>query len=363
MDGGTTTAVTETANTSSSNAQCGVEAKLALTPGRPHNAGRRSNESLPPVQDGHPRSTHSSPGPDANGASERSASPRMRRQMTIELPSNEPFEVLYDHKISVEEHSPSPKPCIVPGNALHLIDDDPSPRSQTPSSVIIIADGTEIHVDGSRSPTADHGGGDASEGGGDRSSSEPPPGARPQPRVRFRSRVRITSGMHRHRHSGTPAPQGQRRLSSGTPSSGSSPSSSISAPLRYQADENATWGPLGRRLSAFAAAGRRKNVQASPQDAEEGNGVGPGAHARPNERTALLRSSRHGGYVNPYDAHLSEGDEDDLEDELGVGELSLQNELVFGPWPERLFNPHWWWWHLEPIVCCTYCSEDSDYDE
>ena len=254
--------------------------------------------------------------------------------MTIELPpTGAPFEVLYDHKLPVDDHSPTPKPCIVPGNALHLIDDDPSPRSQTPSSVIILADGAEIHVDGSHGPTP--GEGDV----GDRSSSEPPPAARPQPRVRFRSRVRITSGVHRHRPSGTPAPQGQRRLSSGTPSSGSSPSSSISAPLRYQADENATWGPLGRRLSAIAAAGRRRPVQASPQHEEEGPGR-PGAHTRVNERTALLRSSRHTGYVDPYDSHLQEGDEDDMEEEFRAAELRRQKELVFGPWPGRLFNPH-----------------------
>ncbi|TFY69195.1 hypothetical protein EVJ58_g539 [Rhodofomes roseus] len=246
----------------------------------------------------------------------------MRRQMTIELPPSEPFEVLYDHKVSVEDHSP--KPCIVPGNALHLIDDDPSPRSQTPSSVIIIADGTEIHV-GSHDRTPDQAG-----DGGDRSSSEPPPGARPQPRVRFRSRVRITSGVHKHRHSGTPAPQGQRRLSSGTPSSGSSP---VIVHLRA-----AEYG-------------------------EGENGGESGAHTSPNERSALLRSARNGGYVDPYDAGLSEGDEDDLEEELGAAELRRQKELVFGPWPGRLLNLHWWWWHLEPIVCCTYCSEDSDYDE
>ncbi|KZT68789.1 hypothetical protein DAEQUDRAFT_765989 [Daedalea quercina L-15889] len=358
--GETTTVITDTAAyTSSPSTQRGAEAKLALTPGRAHNAGRQSDES-PLPQDSYPRSTNTPPvAGDANGGPERSVSPKMRRQMTIELPPNESFEVLYDPKLSIEDHSP--KPCIVPGNALHLIDDDPSPRSQTPSSVIIVADGTEIHVDGSH----DHGpncGGEPGEAG-DRSSSEPPPGAHPQPRVRFRSRVRITSGVHRHRHSGTPAPPGQRRLSSGTPSSGSSPSSSISAPLRYQADENATWGPLGRRLSAFAAAGRRKNMQASPQHGDAENGGEPAAHARPNERTALLRSSRHAGYVEPYDTHLREGDEDDPEEELRAAELRRQKELIFGPWPGRLLNLHWWWWHLEPIVCCTYCSEDSDYDE
>ncbi|KAH9921337.1 uncharacterized protein B0H18DRAFT_567086 [Fomitopsis serialis] len=107
MDGGTTTAITETANTSCSDTQCGVEAKLALTPGRPHNADRRSNESLLPAQDGHPAAHTPPPAPTAR-PSERSASPKMRRQMTIELPTNEPFEVLYDRKFP-SRNTPHPQ--------------------------------------------------------------------------------------------------------------------------------------------------------------------------------------------------------------------------------------------------------------
>ncbi|EPS98086.1 hypothetical protein FOMPIDRAFT_92084 [Fomitopsis schrenkii] len=350
MDRGMTTATTETQQR-----EAGMQLQLALA-GRTNTHARRLSEgSLPPPSSlSHPRSSSSPPAPAANVNGTTDSRPRMRGQMTIDLPpTGAPFELLYDHKPPFEDHSPSPKPCIVPGNALHLIDDDPSPRSQTPSSVIILADGAEIHVDGSRAPATDP---------SDRSSSEPPPAARPQPRVRFRSRVRITSGVHRYRTSGTPAPQGQRPLSSGTPSSGSSPSSSISAPLRYQADDNATWGPLGRRLSALAAAGRRRPVQAAPQYEEEGPGR-PSAHTGANERTALLRSSRHAGYVNPYESHLQEGDVNDMEGGLRAAEIRRQKELVFGPWPGRLFNLHWWWWHIEPIVCCTYCSEDCDYDE
>lgn len=298
----------------------------ARTPGRTaaHNARSLSEGSLSPQSSLGHRDPRSSSSPPAQAVAD--PRPRMRGQMTIELPPPDahPFDVLYDHKSPFEDHSP--KPCIVPGNALHLIDDDPSPRSQTPPSVIILADGVELHVDGCRAE-------------GDPSDSEPPPIARPQPRVRFRSRVRITSGVHRHRSSGTPAPQGQRRLSSGTPSSGSSPSSSISAPLRYQADDNATWGPLGRRLSALAAAGRRRPVQAGAQYEEEGQGRSS-PPTRANERTALLRSSRHAGYVDPYASHLQERGEDHTEDGIRAAELRRQKELVFGPWPGRLFNRH-----------------------
>ena len=80
-------------------------------------------------------------------------------------------------------------------------------------------------------------------------------------------------------------------------------------------------------------------MQASPQYREEGPGR-PGTHARVDERTALLRSSRHAGYVDPYDTHLQEGDEEDMEEEFRAAELRRQKELIFGPWPGRLLNLH-----------------------
>ncbi|PCH33093.1 hypothetical protein WOLCODRAFT_147196 [Wolfiporia cocos MD-104 SS10] len=269
---------------------------------------------------------------------------RMRpRQMTIELPAA-PIEVVLDRKLSLEDHSP--KPCIAPGNALHLIDDDPSPRSQTPTSVIVLA----------AEDTAEDGRAAAAES--DRSASEPPPAARPAPRVRFRSRVRITSGVHRHRH-GVGGPDGQPHAGSGTgtPSSGSeSPSSSISAPLRYHADENAAWGPLGRRLSAYANATRPKRMLVV-----QGDGAGDDGHL--GERAPLVRSARRARYAatDNEDSRLRE--EEEFEEELRAAALREQEDAFFGPWPQRLLNRHWWWWHLEPIICCTYCSEESDYEE
>ncbi|CCM01433.1 uncharacterized protein FIBRA_03485 [Fibroporia radiculosa] len=294
---------------------------------------------------------------DADNNTDSDGDAKMRpRHMTIELPS-EPIEVLYDPKLSIEDHSP--KPCIVPGNALHLIDDDPSPRSQTPSSVIIISDANDLAT---MSPHEQQSGTDC-----ERSSSEPPPAVRPAPRVRFRSRVRITSGMHRHRTAnGNGNGNGNGCAPSGTPSSSSSsPSSSISAPLRYHADENALWGPLGRRLSAYAG---QKRVLVSPRPPDSGVGDARrrnGSSRQLNERTPLMKSSRRPTYVDTDDegSRLREGDEEEYEEELRAAALRREEEAVFGPWPRRLLNRHWWWWHLEPVLCCTYCSEDFDYDE
>ncbi|KAI0771042.1 hypothetical protein BD413DRAFT_604700 [Trametes elegans] len=255
--------------------------------------------------------------------------------------------------------SASPRPCIVPGNALHLIDDDPAaPRSHTPPSIIILEHGPDSDASGD-------GGGDG-DGGGQEGLPQRPNG----PRVRFRSRVRITSGVHRHRHSaaanGTPTP---------CSSASDSPSSSISAPLRYQADENGAWGPLGKRLSAYAAGGGwpRRTQVSQPQRIQVETGgpvvVGrrPGRKAgRYSERTPLIRPGHH---PRTYTEEEEDEDVEVAEDELTPEERALratalrrEEEAVFGRWPWRIFNRHWWWWHVEPIICCC-CSEDSDYDE
>ncbi|RPD70796.1 hypothetical protein L226DRAFT_538610 [Lentinus tigrinus ALCF2SS1-7] len=284
------------------------------------------------------------------------------RRMTLDLPSS-PIEVLYesDHKLALE--GTSPKPCIVPGNALHLIDDDPAaPRSATPPSLIVVGDESEHGVEVETDMDADI---DGEEDDGERSASQPPPSsaARPTPRVRFRSRVRITSGVHRHRHSMSAA-------GGSTPGSSTSdsPSSSISAPLRYQADENAPWGPIGKRLSQYAAAGgwqRRVHTgQGQGADANGGQGVGArgGRGARGyTERTPLLRP--------PPGRHVYSESEDDDTGSMGESErtaraaaLRREEEVVFGKWPWRFFNRHWWWWHVEPVLCCC-CADDSDYEE
>ncbi|OCH88343.1 hypothetical protein OBBRIDRAFT_813690 [Obba rivulosa] len=242
------------------------------------------------------------------------------RALTIDLDDD-----LYGRKLSLE--AAATRPCIVPGNALHLIDDDPAPRPHTPPSAIVPAD--------------------------------PPPPARPAPRVRFRSRVRITSGLHKHR----------RAASGGTPGSSASdsPSSSISAPLRYQADEHGAWGPLGKRLSAYAGAGWQKRGAAPRHKAERvrgarGHGHGHAGGEGADERTPLVRDARRTAYVDPY-GDIREGDEEDDEERaMRAAALRREHDAVFGKWPWRLFNRHWWWWQFEPVLCCC-CPDDSDYDE
>ncbi|KAJ6626965.1 hypothetical protein B0H10DRAFT_2210836 [Mycena sp. CBHHK59/15] len=165
--------------------------------------------------------------------------------------------------------------------------------------------------------------------------------------VRFRSRVRITSGLHHH-----------RERDPETESRSSSPSSSISAPLRAPlTDESCSpgWGPLGRRVRIFAAARKRR----------------PGvADLAIDERTALLatpvpkpvvhRGARGDADGEPgADSDCSDATYDsDDEDAL----LSRQIDLVFGKWPGRLLNRHWWWWHLQPVVGCR-CLDESDGED
>ncbi|KAJ7451151.1 hypothetical protein FB451DRAFT_712300 [Mycena latifolia] len=179
-------------------------------------------------------------------------------------------------------------------------------------------------------------------------------------RVRFRSRVRITSGLHH-----------LRRLSA--TSSLNSSSSSISAPLRSPlTEENCSpgWGTLGQRVNLFAVSNRQAaalaaQARGAKQRARRRQGladlVGNGAAG---ERTALLGAAPPPG----YDGHPSPEDEDEEEyfdsdneyDEEAV--LSRQIDLVFGKWPGRLLNRHWWWWQLQPIVSCG-CLDESDSED
>ncbi|KAH9891243.1 hypothetical protein C8Q73DRAFT_116072 [Cubamyces lactineus] len=288
--------------------------------------------------------------------------PHMRSRMSLELPPHEPIDILYDADYKHALEGTSPKPCIVPGNALHLIDDDPAaPRSQTPPSIIIVADEDERERERRGSSTTDMDGdgdrdgdveGDPETSEGDRRPTRPT-----GPRVRFRSRVRITSGVHRHRHStstanGTPTP---------CSSASDSPSSSISAPLRYQSDENGAWGPLGKRLSAYAAGGgwsRRTHTpqiqvqtqqrvqieQPVPPRAVVGGRIRGGKARRGyDERTPLIRPDRRRMYVESEEEEDVHGRDDRLSPEeraLRAAALRREEEAVFGRWPWRIFNRH-----------------------
>ncbi|KAK0198117.1 hypothetical protein F5146DRAFT_1131129 [Armillaria mellea] len=145
--------------------------------------------------------------------------------------------------------------------------------------------------------------------------------------VRFRSRVRITSGLPR-RHAADRA----------TPDSSlsSSPSSSISAPLRCRENDvntdSSPWGPLGLRVKHMGQRPRRQAVD---------KGLGS------TERSPLMPPSRR-FYSIEEDEHYNYFAY--LDDET---RLNREIDLAFGTWPGRLLNRHWWWWHLEPILCCV----------
>ncbi|KDQ54966.1 hypothetical protein JAAARDRAFT_196336 [Jaapia argillacea MUCL 33604] len=260
------------------------------------------------------------------------------------------------------------KPTILSGNALHLrLDDEledsyfpttPSTTDQSHTQPLIPKIAPDVKLD----------------------DEEPTPSS---PRVRFRSRVRIASGLHRHRK------HQQRRSSSQDSSSDSdSPCSSISAPLRYQADSNSVLGPLGQRLHAYAAAnqGWGTRILMSPgigsgSGSGSGNGkrrlgAGGGRSAqrvktkpRMDERTPLVGGSSSGSrpvYLNGHrDGNGSPRDHEDEREENDDNDRAVsvtEHEVVFGKWPWRLFNHKWWWWQLESTIFCG-CNDDSDIDD
>ncbi|KAI9460198.1 hypothetical protein BJY52DRAFT_1108524, partial [Lactarius psammicola] len=158
--------------------------------------------------------------------------------------------------------------------------------------------------------------------------------------VRFHSRVRITSGL---RHS-----RGTHSLDS---SDSDSPSSSISAPLRYRSRDADPRGPLGQRISRLAAQALQKRRAAAATITTS---------ATRDEEYAPLRPA---GF--PVVTYGATGDQDSGND--GDGERRSQNdlhgeEIAFGRWPWRAFNRHWWRWQIESTLCCC-CFDDSDADE
>jgi len=185
-------------------------------------------------------------------------------------------------------------------------------------------------------------------------------------RVRFRSRVRIASGLNRHRHS----LQGVDYLSSDyspEPSLSSSPSSSISVPLRTPIDEQVGkpgWGTLGQRVSLFAKGQMERSRR---REQRERLGLGSSSFGKGVER------GRFGGgeaLVIPYYAQITEetplllssvrnGTCSNLTREDEASQLARELDTVFGPWPDRLANYHWWWWHIESVICCR-CVGDLD---
>ncbi|KAK0207981.1 hypothetical protein DFS33DRAFT_1300505 [Desarmillaria ectypa] len=157
--------------------------------------------------------------------------------------------------------------------------------------------------------------------------------------VRFRSRVRITSGLPRRHAADRITPDS---------SLSSSPSSSISAPLRCREHDvntnSSPWSPLGQRVKQMAQRPRATQQQVTAKGFD------------PNERSPLMSPSRR-FYSIEEDEHYNYFAY--LDDET---RLNREIELAFGTWPGRLLNRHWWWWHIEPILCCI-CIELEEEEQ
>ena len=180
--------------------------------------------------------------------------------------------------------------------------------------------------------------------------------------VRFHSRVRITSGM---RHS-----RGTRSLDS---SDSDSPSSSISAPLRYRSHDAGPRGPLKQRISRLAAQALQKRRAVAA------------AITTPAARSGEYAPLSPAGFpVVTYGATRDHGCGNDDPDSEWSSPIDPPSEVIpFGRWPWRALDRHvsgslllktrcfvlltmallkWWRWQIESTLCCC-CSDDSDADD
>ena len=210
-----------------------------------------------------------------------------------------------------------------------------------------------------------------------RADEQPP---RSPGKVRFRSRVRITSGLNGHRHK---ARAGEDRSVYSTSSSAScSRSSSLSAPLRNEEEDWAGQrglGTLGQRVAIMAQSHAQRRQQRALREQEFfAKSTQLGINFTSNEYDADERSplTKTASYLymtpdNPNDSNPSV--------DRGADSLARDIDLIFGPWPTRLWNHHvslptsdhiknymfaltlqWWWWQIEPILCCHCLTESSE---
>ena len=136
--------------------------------------------------------------------------------------------------------------------------------------------------------------------------------------VRFHSRVRITSGM---RHS-----RGTRSLDS---SDSDSPSSSISAPLRYRSRDAVPRGPLGQRISRLAAQALQKRRAAAAAITTSA--------PRDEEYAPLVPA----GFPVVTYGETRDQSSGNLADSERRWQADLHSEEIeFGRWPWRALNRH-----------------------
>jgi len=198
--------------------------------------------------------------------------------------------------------------------------------------------------------------------------------SKPAAHVHFRSRVRIASGLHsghnhhdRHRrHEGAiPRPEHSHQRSTTddltTSTTTSSPSSSISAPLRYQPDESNVLGPLGKRLNALAQSRRRRLAGIDDTQSVYGFVGYNGSTWDMGEGTPFLRAAVGPGgatipdYTRRRSSRYIRGRRD--REVEAVRDVKREEDIIFGEWPWRVFNRRWWWYQLQPVLCC---SDDFD---
>lgn len=154
---------------------------------------------------------------------------------------------------------------------------------------------------------------------------QPQPTPTPSPfgaHVHFHSRVRITSGL---RHS-------RGNTSIGGDSDSDSPSSSISAPLRYRSHDTVPRLPLGERVSRLAAQAlqKRRRTAAAAAAAVTSSPASRRLRATNHEHTPFLRA----GVPVTYGA-VQRGDS---EDRSQVGGWHGEDAVGFGRWPWRALN-------------------------
>ncbi|KAF9068488.1 hypothetical protein BDP27DRAFT_1327121 [Rhodocollybia butyracea] len=206
--------------------------------------------------------------------------------------------------------------------------------------------------------------------------------------IRFRPRVRIASGVRRKRRNselnsdlGSPvhayspdSPEAEGATAVSSPSS--SPSSSISVPIRFREDESTVskWGPLGQRVRLFrkklhvdresrGQEARRRyllmygdSTRVSPNSSRPVSNQDPSNPRRVHERTPLLDHRSQQLKKSPAAASFRDDEEPpviDTEREYRT-RLNREVDVIYGKWPGRLLNPDWWWWQMKFIVCCNY---------
>ncbi|KAF8605030.1 hypothetical protein BDV93DRAFT_521913 [Ceratobasidium sp. AG-I] len=324
---------------------------------RPQNSSPAMEESVDTSDD----ETSSANGTFDNEHSPRDAPPPMDDDPGIHL--------LYDHN-PTSETSPKALPGPLPGtiSPAHIVVVDP-PDPADPTAIIPPDANNSPERDPEHDPEEDD-------------QTEHPPRAK---LVHFRSRVRIASSTHIR--------NSELRSSR---SSSISESSSLSAPLRGPAEESVLAHGAARRLfgvgpvSAAHAAGNgiRPGESLSEMMSSEaaslwlnrrkvggpkrggrarrnrGRVVGDEANTDPDEddvdeRSPLAKRARtcYGATPQMTTAVAREIDVDAELDRARRAARKTEEDVIFGPWPQRLTNWNWWVYKIEHYTC-GLCADD-----